>query len=73
MTSDESQQAQDVVLGMFVASSHPVTFYHRGFGSIFSDRGVTHRSHRIQKQKFSITCPGVLFMESMPFPPNDEK
>jgi hypothetical protein len=25
MTSDEAQQAQDVVLGMFLASSHPVT------------------------------------------------
>jgi hypothetical protein len=25
MTSDEAQQAQDVVLGMFLISSHPVT------------------------------------------------
>jgi hypothetical protein len=25
MTSDEAQQAQDIVLGMFLASSHPVT------------------------------------------------
>jgi hypothetical protein len=25
MTSDEAQQAQDVVLGMFLASSHPAT------------------------------------------------
>jgi hypothetical protein len=25
MTSDEAQQAQDVVLGMFLTSSHPVT------------------------------------------------
>jgi hypothetical protein len=25
MTSDEAQQAQDVLLGMFLASSHPAT------------------------------------------------
>jgi hypothetical protein len=25
MTSDEAQQAQDVVLGMFLVSSHPAT------------------------------------------------
>jgi hypothetical protein len=25
MTSDEAQQAQDVVLGMFLTSSHPIT------------------------------------------------
>jgi hypothetical protein len=25
MTSDEAQQAQDVVLGMFIVSSHPTT------------------------------------------------
>jgi hypothetical protein len=27
MTSDEAQQAQDVVLGMLIASSHAATFY----------------------------------------------
>jgi hypothetical protein len=27
MASDEAQQAQDVVLGMFLASSHPATIY----------------------------------------------
>jgi hypothetical protein len=34
MTSDESQQAQDVVLGMFLASSHPAT--------ILFDSGASH-------------------------------
>jgi hypothetical protein len=36
MTSDEAQQAQDIVLGMFLASSHPVT--------ILSDFGASHSS-----------------------------
>jgi hypothetical protein len=27
MTSDEAQQAPEVVLGMFLASSHPATIY----------------------------------------------
>jgi hypothetical protein len=26
---------------------------------------VTHKSHRMQKLKFSITCPDTLFMESI--------
>jgi hypothetical protein len=34
MTSDEAQQAPDVVLGMFLASSHPAT--------IFFDSGASH-------------------------------
>jgi hypothetical protein len=34
MTSDEAQQAQDVVLGMFLASSHPTT--------ILFDFGASH-------------------------------
>jgi hypothetical protein len=34
MTSDEAQQAQDVVLGMFLASSHPAT--------VLFDSGATH-------------------------------
>jgi hypothetical protein len=34
MTSDETQQAQDVVLGMFLASSHPVT--------VLFDSGASH-------------------------------
>jgi hypothetical protein len=34
MTRDEAQQAQDVVLGMFLASSHPAT--------ILFDSGASH-------------------------------
>jgi hypothetical protein len=34
MTSDEAQQAQDVVLGMFLVSSHPAT--------ILFDSGASH-------------------------------
>jgi hypothetical protein len=34
MTSDKTQQAQDVVLGMFLTSSHPAT--------ILFDSGVSH-------------------------------
>jgi hypothetical protein len=34
MTSDEAQQAQDEVLGMFLATSHPAT--------ILFDSGVSH-------------------------------
>jgi hypothetical protein len=34
MTSDEAQQAEDVVLGMFLASSHPTT--------VLFDSGASH-------------------------------
>jgi hypothetical protein len=34
MTSDEAHQAQDIVLGMFLLSSHPVT--------ILFDSGASH-------------------------------
>jgi hypothetical protein len=34
---------------------------------------VTRRSHRMQKYKFNVTCPGVLFMESTLGPPEHEK
>jgi hypothetical protein len=27
---------------------------------------VTRRSHQMQKNKFSVTCPGTLFVESLP-------
>jgi hypothetical protein len=38
MTSDDAQQAQDVVLGMFLASSHPATIL---FNSGASDSFIT--------------------------------
>jgi hypothetical protein len=34
MTSDEAQQSQDIVLGMFLASSHPAT--------VLFDFGASH-------------------------------
>jgi hypothetical protein len=34
---------------------------------------VTHRFHGMQKHKFSVICPGVLFMESTLVPPLHEK
>jgi hypothetical protein len=33
---------------------------------------VTHKSHRMQKHKFGITCLGMLFVESVHFPPERE-
>jgi hypothetical protein len=30
---------------------------------------VTRRSHRMQKQKFSVMCPNTLFVKSIPVPP----
>jgi hypothetical protein len=34
---------------------------------------VTHKSHRMKKHKFGVTCPVVLFVESVPVPPEQEK
>jgi hypothetical protein len=34
---------------------------------------VTHRSHRIQKHKFGVTCPIALFVGILPVPPEHEK
>jgi hypothetical protein len=34
---------------------------------------VTRKSHRIQKHKFGLTCPGALFMETAPGPPECKK
>jgi hypothetical protein len=34
---------------------------------------VTHRSHKMQKHKFDIMCPGALLMETAPGPPAHEK
>jgi hypothetical protein len=49
MISDEAQQAQDVVLGMFLASSHPVTIL---FDSIASHSFIT--SSFVAKHNLSI-------------------
>jgi hypothetical protein len=34
---------------------------------------VMHRSHQMQKHKFGVTCPGALFVISVPVPPEHEK
>jgi hypothetical protein len=34
---------------------------------------VTRISHSMQKHKFGVTCPAVLFMETAPGPPEYEK
>jgi hypothetical protein len=34
---------------------------------------VTCRFHRMQKQKFNVTCPITNFVESVPVPPKHEK
>jgi hypothetical protein len=33
---------------------------------------VTHRSDQMQKHKFNVICPDVLFMETAPHPPEHE-
>jgi hypothetical protein len=34
---------------------------------------MTYRSHRMQKYKFDVTCPNVLFMETAPVPTEHDK
>jgi hypothetical protein len=34
---------------------------------------VTRRSHRMQKYKFGVMCPGALFVDTVLVPPEDEK
>jgi hypothetical protein len=62
MTSDEAQQAQDVVLGMFLASSHPATilFDSRASHSFISSSFVTKHSLPIATMKHTIlvSSPG---------------
>jgi hypothetical protein len=56
MTSDEAQQAQDVVLGMFLASSHPATilFYSEASHSFISSSIVTKHSLPIGTMKHTM-------------------
>jgi hypothetical protein len=61
MTSDEAQQAQDVVLGMFVASSHPTT--------VLFDSEVSHSfisSSFIAKYNLSIATMKHTMLVSSP-------
>jgi hypothetical protein len=62
MTSDEAQQAQDIVLGMFLASSHPATILF-DFGashSFISSSFVVKHSLPIAsvKQTMLVSSPG---------------
>jgi hypothetical protein len=56
MTSDEAQQAQDVVLGMFLACSHPATilFYSGASHSFISSSIVTKHSLPIGTMKHTM-------------------
>jgi hypothetical protein len=62
MTSDEAQQAQDIVLGMFVTSSHPVTilFDSRASHSFISSSFVVKHSLPIATMKHTmlVSSPG---------------
>jgi hypothetical protein len=62
MTNDEAQQAQDVVLGMFLASSHPATilFDSRVSHSFISSSFVAKHSLRIATMKHTmlVSSPG---------------
>jgi hypothetical protein len=62
MTSDEAQQAQDVVLGMFLASSHPATilFDFRASHSFISSSFVVKHSLPIGTMKHTmlVSSPG---------------
>jgi hypothetical protein len=62
MTTEEVQQAQDVVLGMFLASSHPVTVL---FDSTVSHSFISssfivkhHLPIAIMKQTMPVSSPG---------------
>jgi hypothetical protein len=62
MTSDEAQQDQDVVLGMFLASSHPATilFDSGAYHSFISSSFVAKHSLPIATMKHTIlvSSPG---------------
>jgi hypothetical protein len=53
MTSDEAQEAQDVVLGMFLASSHPATvvFISRASHSFITSSFVAKHNLPIANKK----------------------
>jgi hypothetical protein len=61
MTTEEAQQAQDVVLGMFLASSHPKT--------VLFDSGASHSvisSSFVAKHHLSITIMKQTMLVSSP-------
>jgi hypothetical protein len=61
MTSDEAQQAPDVVLGMFLASSHPATIlFDSGASHSFISSFVAKHSLPIATMKYTmlVSSPG---------------
>jgi hypothetical protein len=62
MTSDEAQEAQDVVLGMFLASSHPATvvFISRASHSFITSNFVAKHNLSIANKKhiMLVSSPG---------------
>jgi hypothetical protein len=62
MRSDEAQQAQDVVLGVFLASSHPITilFDSKASHSFISSSFVTKHNLPIATMKHTmlVSSPG---------------
>jgi hypothetical protein len=62
VSTEEAQQAQDVVLGMFLASSHPATILFDSGAShsfISSSFVVRHQLHiTIMKQTMLVSSPG---------------
>jgi hypothetical protein len=61
MTNDEGQQAQDMVLGMFLASSHPAT--------ILFDSGASHSfisSSFVTKHSLPIATMKLTMLDSSP-------
>jgi hypothetical protein len=62
MTSDEAQQAQDVVLGMFLTSSHPATilFDSEASHSFISSSFIAKHSLPIATMKHTVlvSSPG---------------
>jgi hypothetical protein len=62
MTTDEAQQAQDVVLGMFLTSSHPATvlFDSRASHSFITSSFVTNHNLPIANMKHTmlVSSPG---------------
>jgi hypothetical protein len=62
MTNDEAQQAQDVVLGMFLASSHPATilFYSGALHSFITSSFIAKHNLPIANMKYTmlVSSPG---------------
>jgi hypothetical protein len=62
MTTEEAQQAQDVVLGMFLASSHPaIVLFDSGASHSFISSSFVVRHQlpiTIMKQTMLVSSPG---------------